>query len=253
MYFIGNALSDVGRIKKVNQDSLLLKAFEIDNDPMCLAVVCDGVGGLYKGELASATVIRGFEQWFEQFISDENIRIDNIFEEWEQLVTSLNQEICEYGIEIDKRMGTTVVAALFYIDKVYVANVGDSRLYKIKDRKVSQITVDQTVVQYQLSQGMITEEQAANDPMSSVLLQSVGSDEHIQVDFYSESIQKNDRYLLCSDGFRHFLSEEEMGVWLSHERNKNGSDIRDNLAALIDLNKKRGEKDNISAILVGVE
>lgn len=126
---------------------------------------------------------------------------NDIFEEWKQLINSLNQEIGEYSSEINERMGTTVVAALFVNDKVYVANVGDSRLYKINNRKVTQVTVDQTVVQYQLSQGIITKEDALNDSMSGVLLQSIGSNEEIKVDFYTEDINKEDRFLLCSDGF----------------------------------------------------
>lgn len=201
MGVVGNALSDVGRIKKNKQDSLLLKAYETDNGYVCLAIVADGVGGLYKGEPASATVIRWFGQWFEQYISDENYLQNDIFEEWKQLINSLNQEIGEYSSEINERMGTTVVAALFVNDKVYVANVGDSRLYKINNRKVTQVTVDQTVVQYQLSQGIITKEYALNDSMSGVLLQSIGSNEEIKVDFYTEDINKEDRFLLCSDGF----------------------------------------------------
>lgn len=201
MGVVGNVLSDVGRIKKINQDSLLLKAYETDNGYVCLAIVADGVGGLYKGELANATVIRWFGQWFEQYISDENYLQNDIFEEWKQLINSLNQEIGEYSSEINERMGTTVVAALFVNDKVYVANVGDSRLYKINNRKVTQVTVDQTVVQYQLSQGIITKEYALNDSMSGVLLQSIGSNEEIKVDFYTEDINKEDRFLLCSDGF----------------------------------------------------
>lgn len=253
MYYIGNAISDVGNVKAVNQDSLTLKIANTKWGVACLMVICDGVGGLLKGELASATVIRGFDQWFKEVFpyesdgwNEQKIRV-----EWNDLIQGLNQKIVAYGKESGAKLGTTVTAVLFLDDTYYAAHVGDCRLYEISN-EVMQLTKDQTLVQYEVDKGIISKEQALVDPRKSVLLQSIGTSEHIDIDFLVGKIKEDATYLVCTDGFRHEISQDEMFDHLKPEQNRNAEQILVHLRQLTELCKNRGERDNISSILLWV-
>lgn len=253
MYYVGNAVTDIGTVKKVNQDSLTLKVANTKWGSASLAVVCDGVGGLLKGELASATVIRGFDRWFKEIFpyQESGWNEQNIQADWNNLIQILNQEIIAYGNNNGGKLGTTVTAALFIEDKYYVAHVGDCRMYQITDQLL-QVTKDQTLVEHEVDMGIITRQQALTDPRKSVLLQSIGTTECIEVAFYSGTIQPDSTFLLCSDGFRHEIQEEEIRELLSPGINRSQNDIKGHLGHLVELNKYRGERDNISAILLWV-
>lgn len=172
MNFMIASHSDVGIKKNTNQDSLLIKVAQTNLGKVCLCVVCDGMGGLAKGELASATVIRTFENWFENAFPEliqrefdpEELRL-----QWDNIVLEQNQKISAYAASQGTRMGTTIVALLIIGNEYYIMNVGDSRAYLLTDQ-LSLLTKDQTVVQYQLDMGMITWEEARVHPQRNVLL-----------------------------------------------------------------------------------
>lgn len=251
MYYIGNAVTDIGNVKKVNQDSLTLKIANTDRGQAAFAVICDGLGGLEQGEVASATVIRAFEQWFMEVFpyAKEPWKKETIEESWRRLLFSINQEICEYSHERNIEMGTTVTAALFFEDKYYVIHVGDCRLYEIKEA-VRRITKDQTVVDKEVEEGRLTPEQAKKDSRRNVLWQCVGISDNLQPDFITGEIKGGASYLLCSDGFRHEVTEVELGQWTNPNENNTPETIKQNLTYLVNLNKKRGERDNLSAIMI---
>ncbi len=253
MYYIGNAVTDVGNVKTVNQDSLTLKIANTKWGVACLAVVCDGVGGLSKGELASATVIRGFDQWFKQVFpyANEPWNEQKIQVEWDDLIQRINQKIVAYGVKEGVKLGTTVTAILFLEDTYYIAHVGDCRVYEMKD-EVMQITKDQTLVQYEVDQGILTPKQAMIDPRKSVLLQSIGTSEQIDIAFSSGQIKSDATYLICTDGFRHEIDQAELFDYLRPDKNRNAEQILVHLRQLTELCKNRGERDNISSILLWV-
>ena len=251
MYYIGNAVTDIGNVKTVNQDSLTLKIANTDMGLVVFSVICDGLGGLEQGEVASASVIRAFEQWFLEIFpyASEPWTREGIEESWRRLLASINQEICEYGREGNVEIGTTVTAVLFLENKYYVLHVGDCRLYEIEDQ-VKKITRDQTVVEREVEAGNLTAEQAKTDSRRNVLLQRVGLSENVFPDFIEGDIKQECSYLICSDGFRHEVTEEELKTYAAPVANHTPEEIKQNLAYLVELNKKRGERDNISAILV---
>lgn len=251
MYYIGNAVTDIGNVKKVNQDSLTLKIANTNNGQAAFAVICDGLGGLEQGEVASAAVIRAFEQWFIEVFpyAKEVWNRETIEESWKCLLTSVNQEICEYSHERKIEMGTTVTAVLFLADKYYVLHVGDCRLYEIREA-VRRVTKDQTVVDKEVEEGILTLEQAKKDSRRNVLLQCVGINENVQPDFITGEVQGECTYLLCTDGFRHEVTETELLQWGKPALNHSPEEIKQNLAYLVNLNKKRGERDNLSALAV---
>ena len=145
MKYLVTADTDIGITKKTNQDSLLIKHGSYEDGELLLAVVCDGMGGLAKGEVASASVITAFAKWFDNELPYElnNLDMNIIGAKWDLLLKDLNSRISEYGVSIKENMGTTFTGILFANDEFVVGHVGDSRLYKI-DYGVHQLTEDHT-------------------------------------------------------------------------------------------------------------
>lgn len=251
MQYIGNAVTDKGSYKKVNQDSLTVKIADSPWGPVCLAVICDGLGGLKQGEVASTGVVTAFDRWFRERFGrlQDGWCGKEIEQEWRKLLLFANDRIMEYGKRNRVELGTTVTAALFCDTRYYVMHVGDCRLYAVTDR-LTQLTKDQTLIAYEMEAGRMTAEQAASDSRKNVLLQCVGVTGHIVPDFLTGSVSPDTAYLLCSDGFRHEITDQEIEEWCNPRKNENQEAIGQNLKALVALNRTRGERDNISAILI---
>lgn len=254
MDFMIAACSDVGIKKKTNQDSVLMKVADTVCGKVCLASICDGMGGLAKGELASATLIRALDSWFEESLPhllDGGLDENRLKEEWDNLVYEQNQKIADYGRANQARLGTTVVVALFIQNHWYVMNVGDSRVYELSEN-IYQLTKDQTFIQREMDLGHMTYQEAMNHPQRNMLLQCVGASEVVIPDFFSGEIQTGDLYLLCSDGFRHVISPEEI-YWKFNPRENNSEEtLHQAIVDLIELDKSRMEVDNISAAVVKI-
>ena len=252
MDFIISASTDAGIAKKNNQDSLMVKELSIEGEQVTLAVLCDGVGGLSKGEVASATVVHAFDRWFmERFptiIHEKNL-YDVLCDDWAKLLDIYNVKIMNYGSQNGISLGTTVTAALLMRDHYYVVNVGDSRTYLIDDA-LRQITKDQTIVNYELERGMITPQQAETDSRKNILLQCVGVSGQLIPDFFTGVLQPDVAFLLCSDGFRHMISAEEIYERFQPNELVDAEVMKSRQLELIEMNKARMEKDNISVIVI---
>lgn len=254
MEFLTAALSDVGIKKHTNQDSLMIKVADTDYGKVCFALVCDGMGGLSKGELASATLIRVFSKWFEKEFPEilyGGIRAEVLKKNWEQLVYEANFRIGSYSTQNQVKMGTTIVAMLFVGNVYYALNVGDSRAYELADT-VRQITKDQTVIQREMDLGRMTPEEAKRDPRRNMLLQCVGASNVIDPDFFMGEVHSGSNFLLCSDGFRHVIGPQEILEKLGPQAARTEQEMMENIHFMIELNKYRHEEDNISAVLIRV-
>ncbi|MDD2980448.1 MAG: protein phosphatase 2C domain-containing protein [Hespellia sp.] len=257
MEFLSVVHSDVGIKKSTNQDSVLIKEAITDYGKVLLTVICDGMGGLAKGEVASATLIRTFSDWFEKefpFILYEErdtkeIDYNSLQRSWNNLIDDVNVKIARYGQSWHAAVGTTLVALLLVDSNYYIVNIGDSRVYII-DTEMRQMTKDQTFVQQQIDQGNITEEQAEHHPQRNVLLQCVGASAMIIPDFYMGTYEKNSIFMLCSDGFRHTITEDEFYKLMNPNILKTEKDMQNAAIYCTELNKQRKENDNISVILV---
>lgn len=248
------AHSDVGIKKNTNQDSLLVKIAQTSLGKACLCVVCDGMGGLAKGELASASVIRRFDRWFcESFpqMLGRGFNPDELKLEWDNIALEQNHLLSEHASRQGTRMGTTIVALLIINGGYYIMNVGDSRAYMLTDQ-LTLLTKDQTYVQYEVDMGHITWEEALTHPRRNVLLQCVGASEVVMPDFYYGQVYPDSSFVLCSDGFRHVITPEEIYAYLNPAVSWNEQVMKQNIVSLIELNKQRMETDNISAALVRV-
>lgn len=252
MNYIISADTDIGNTKNVNQDSYNVRVYSSEGKKVVFAILCDGMGGYSKGELASASVVNAFVKWTENNLSYifNKIELDDvIIHDWNAIINEYNYKIKTHGDQLGIKLGTTLTAMLLTDNKYYIANVGDTRAYEMI-HNAHVITRDQSVVAKEVELGHITPEQAEHDPRRSVLLQCIGASAKVKPDFYINEIKKNAVYMLCTDGFRHEISAEEIFTNLCPERMLNEFDMKAQIRALIDLDKSRQETDNITAICV---
>lgn len=252
MNFIISANTDVGIAKNTNQDSLSVMVINTPQGRMAFSILCDGMGGLEMGEVASAAVINAFRRWvYEELpiLCNAPLQDVTIRTQWEKIILEQNQAIKAYGARQGVRMGTTVVVALLTQTRYYILNVGDSRAYELTSG-LRQITADQTFVAREIALGHMTPEEAKVDPRRNVLLQCVGASENVYPDMFFGDVQPNAVYMLCSDGFRHEITPEEIYEKLQPGVLYDDATMQRNTLSLIELNKQRCERDNISVALV---
>ena len=252
MNFVISANTDIGTVKSTNQDALTIKTLNTPQGRMAFAVLCDGMGGLAKGEVASAAVIRAFEAWLPSKFAkmcDAPISESEICEQWDRLVCTQNEAIGAYGSSNGFQLGTTVVAILITQTHYYILNVGDSRVYEIADT-ITQLTSDQTLVAREIALGNLSPEDAERDPRRNVLLQCVGASEEVHPEIIVGEAKTGAVYMLCSDGFRHEVALTELYEKLQPDVLLSDADMHRNAAELIELVKQRGEQDNISVAMI---
>ena len=256
------AHSDVGTTKNVNQDSLTVKVANTIYGEAAFAVICDGMGGLEQGEVASAAVVRAYEQWFlrdlPQFLS-RGFSEETLEQVWFRLANDCNVRVAEYSREQKAPMGTTLTAVLLLGGRYYITHVGDCRVY-VMGNGMEQLTADQTYVAREVALGHMTPEQAQTDARRNVLLQSIGTVNCVRPDFLRGDFYDDDTFLVCSDGVRHRLTEAEIydychtsleGMeWFVENRLNNSHYMNGRLRYIMENIKARGERDNISAILI---
>lgn len=246
--------TDVGIKKENNQDSCCIREAVTDEGTVFMAIICDGMGGLAKGEVASATLIKVFSDWFETelpLILATDSPLAEVEYRWDRIIKEQNQNIAAYGKSLRIQLGSTITAILILENGQYiVGHVGDSRAYRITNTNIEVLTEDQTVVAKEVKQGRLTPEQAELDPRRNVLLQCVGASRIVNPEFYYGDVQSNECYMLCSDGFRHVITKEEILKAFAPENNKTEAEMSEHISELIELNKFRHENDNITALLI---
>ncbi len=246
----GSGLTDVGRRRASNQD-----AFALDNS-IGLFVVADGMGGHAGGEVASresvATILGHVKRQSGLLkaldgpeVTSEQMRAAvRLLEASLQAATYFVYAMAETQPE-QKGMGTTVSALILRGDRAITAQVGDSRIYLIRGGQAAQLTEDHTLIQWQLKNGMITEEEAERSPHKNVITRAVGSKDYVEVDTRVIDTCENDAFLICSDGLHGYLEEDEIAGYLEY-------DDDEALQRLIDVANDRGGKDNITAVIARV-
>jgi len=245
MMFFGK--TDVGRRRANNQDTFLTHHFE---QPECdLCVVCDGMGGVAGGEVASSTAIEAFFTSIRREF--EAGRSDNIPDLLDNACQAANLAVYRAGNKDPKLkgMGTTLVAALHIDNTYFVINVGDSRLYCITAEETTQVTHDHTLVQALMDAGQLTPEEAAVSSLRSTLIKCVGNASDVEPDIFTVTLggEEHDTYiLLCSDGLTNYLSEEETREILFTPE----ISLEEKVAMLIDGANAGGGGDNITAVVM---
>lgn len=247
-----SALSDVGQVRKHNEDAYLA------DDKLGLFVVCDGVGGRSCGEVASRESARMIWEWVQR--ESEQLRQDDLRDnpgaiaQLRHVMRCAIQNAC-YLVhslgELDpsqKGMSTTCSAVLIVGQVAIVGQVGDSRVYLSRGDEVVQVTEDHTLINFQLKHGLITPEQAETSKAKNVITRAVGHHDYVEVDVHSLELQAKDRLLLCSDGlYSYFKTLEEVGGIMLKE------DTEHAVTHAIEMANLRGGSDNITAMLVECE
>lgn len=255
--------TDIGKTKSVNQDALCIKEARTNLGLFTMAILCDGMGGYSSGEVASSTVIKVFSEWFENelpLLLHHEFSLDKVREQWRELVALYSCLTVEYGLKLQPsiKLGTTLTGIL--ITENYgaeIIQVGDSRLYQITDQ-IQQLTRDHTKIAHLVSQGklQLTEEEIEHHPERHILSQCIGGSkvtcepDNFRLDL--NSYIGGTSFLLCSDGFRHEVSKNEMYHVFQPYTLTDEKTMKSKIRQLIQVNIDRGEKDNISAILLKV-
>lgn len=250
MRYIVIADSDIGNIRKINQDSLLVKHIIYEDIEVLMAIICDGMGGLSKGELASATIIKEFNTWFESNVLFEikNLDFNVIAHKWILILKNLNLKLQNYSNITGKKLGSTFTGILFVDEKFVIVHVGDTRIYHI-DSSIEQLTKDHTIVAKELENGILTYDQAQMDRRQNILFQCIGASKTINPQIYYGRSQKG-IYLLCSDGLRHKMEKNEILKYFRFKNLISKTEMEQISKQVIKIVKSRGEKDNISIILI---
>ncbi len=252
MKFYISAATDVGPVKKTNQDSYCVRAYRTSQGPMVFAILCDGMGGLAKGEVASASVINAYLNWTENRLPQlcaAPLNALDIRRDWHKLAVQYNEKIKYYGSCCGVALGTTLTAILLTEQAYYVINVGDSRTYELKGA-LRQITRDHSFVAREIELGRMSPEEAKTDPRRNVLLQCIGASDTVEPDFFTGESQKDAVYFLCSDGFRHEITPQEISDALCPTQMISEAIMEQRLRELIERNKARHERDNISVVAI---
>lgn len=252
MDFITMAVSSVGNVKEVNQDYYFFEQGKTARGSLVFAVLCDGMGGLEQGEFASKTVVEAFKAWGKEHLQDyaRGEFVDaEIRREWTELVNRCNQFLHAYGRERGISLGTTLTVLLMTEERYYIMNIGDSRAYAL-EAGIRQLTRDHTVVQREVDLGKLSAYDAEKDSRRNILLQCIGASDQIYPDFFFGAPEPKATYLLCSDGFRHEVSGEELYQVLQRNRRESLEDLEGALKILLRWNLERQERDNLTAIAI---
>lgn len=251
MEIIAAYYTDVGNIKQINQDSLSLKVVDSPKGKILFAVVCDGMGGLQHGEVASREVVAAFNNWFgNQFakmVAEDSFSKELLNEQWMTLITVMNERIAEYAAERGFMMGTTASALLVFGGQYFVCHVGDSRVYRI-DEDVELLTMDHTLVEQEVALGRITRKEAMEDPGRNILLQCVGASNFVEPQLETGEIFMDTTFILSSDGFVHVVAEEELKAWFAPEQIADKEQLGKTCRKAVKCIMNRGERDNITVI-----
>lgn len=233
------SITDTGVLRTMNQDYCFSSDTAIGRLPN-LYIVCDGMGGHKAGEYASRYTVERIIASVSRSKAEDPIRILKaaIHKANEILVVESQEDKEKQG------MGTTVVAATVIDNKMYVANVGDSRLYVINDT-IEQITNDHSYVEEMIRIGKIKREDARKNEKKNLITRAVGAAEKIKADFFEVELRENDTILLCSDGLSNMVTDK-----IIYQIVKSSNKVDSIAKTLVEEANKNGGTDNITVIVI---
>lgn len=247
------AQSDTGCVREHNEDN-----FGFDAE-MGLAVLADGMGGYKAGEVASAIAITSLVHTVIQIKAseekiDHNVQPHNESYESAILYRALNQANQQvYDSAHDNHecrgMGTTVSAAWFHDNKVSIAHIGDSRIYRYRNYRLELLTTDHTVVQELVDHGFYTQEEAKASEQRNIVTRALGIDPTVEIDIYDYDVRVGDIFLLCSDGLTDMVDDMDVANILR----RSSTDLKYGAGELVNKALSNGGKDNVTVIIVRVD
>lgn len=238
------AQSNKGLVRERNEDHFHVMA-DPGNGPSVF-MVADGLGGHKNGELASRTACEHLSALLARLLPETN-EPQRVREIMQQAMQETNDKVYMTSLEDDANqgMGTTLTVGALYPESFYIAHVGDSRAYLLRDGELEQITRDHTYVGEMLLRGSITEDEGRVHPTRHVLTQAIGFPEFLDIDFIHLDRLDDDRYLFCSDGLHGVLPKETIQTVLAREDAPEGI-----CRALIEDTLDLGAPDNVTVITI---
>jgi protein phosphatase len=244
-------LSDTGKVREHNED-------DIGSQPdIGLWVLADGMGGYNAGEVASGIAVKTIIDLVSEACKKEHrndiesgtgfmrqtIVLRDAVARANKIIhqTAQSQPQCE-------GMGTTLVACLFFDNKVSVAHVGDSRLYRMRENRFEQITLDHSLLQELVDRGFYSQEEAQRSTNRNYVTRALGVDLNVEVEVQEVEARKGDYFLMCSDGLPDMVEDEDIHLTINTFNN----DVQTIGEQLIKLTKDTGGRDNVSVILVRI-
>jgi protein phosphatase len=234
--------TDIGRARSGNEDAVAVE------ESVALAVLADGMGGYNAGEVASTMATSFIKtelgRWLHEaagHASDADVRraLDICVDNANRAIFNAANSNPQYA-----GMGTTLVVAVFRDGRLLMGHVGDSRGYRLRAGKLTQITRDHSLLQEQIDAGLITAEQAAYSSNKNLVTRAVGVEDTVLLEMHLHEVQPGDLYLMCSDGLSDMLDDESIAQLLG----AHGS-LEDAAGGLIEAAHEAGGKDNISVVL----
>lgn len=232
------AISDIGLLRKRNEDSYLVK------ESLGLFVVCDGMGGHNGGDIASKMAVKTINEMSESlqssdaicFLQEAIIRANSAI--WN--MAQNNSELFE--------MGTTVTAAVIKEQNLTVANIGDSGVFIINNNGIRKLTRDHTLAVQMYEQGLLKAEEIRDSGYNHILTRALGIEQEIKIDFFDENLFPGDKILLCSDGLSDLFNESELFFFFS----QNNENLKNIANRLLEQALQRGGHDNITMIVIEI-
>ena len=232
--WISYARTDVGKVRKVNEDSVL------DHGDAGIWVVADGMGGHAAGDVASRSIVEKLGAI--KASADANELINAV----ENGLLEVNESLLQQAAERTDRqtMGSTVSVMVAFHKKCFSLWAGDSRTYRVRNGRLQRMTSDHSKVQDLVDDGLLNEEEAERHPEANVITRAIGATRNLYIDLDVHDVDAGDRYMLCSDGLYKEVAEEEMADLISQ-----GSP-EDACNALVELTLERGSRDNVTVIVI---
>jgi protein phosphatase len=244
-------VSDTGRVREHNEDT-------IGTDPAIgLFVLADGMGGYKSGEVASGITVRTLMGLIKAAVETEDLSIVDRDTSLSRPAVLLRDAINRANKIIYQTartqancegMGTTVVAGLFFNDKLTIAHVGDSRMYRLRNGKLEQVTQDHSLMQELIAKGFYTPEEAQRAAAKNYVTRAIGVETTVETEITEVPVEKDDLFLLCSDGLYDMVEDDDIQLTISTF----GANLETLARQLVLLSNDNGGRDNVSVVLVRV-
>lgn len=235
------SITNIGMQRRVNQDYVYCSKEAIGSLPN-LYIVADGMGGHKAGDYASRCCVESMIQEVKGDSLKSPVSIlEHAIQKANERVLRESQKNVEY-----EGMGTTVVVATIVEDTLHVGNIGDSRLYVIRDR-IEQITQDHSLVETMVRTGELMPEDARFHPNKNIITRALGTNEDVKADFFEVKLEKADTILLCSDGLSNMVEDREIERIV-----KEMHDVEKASETLVELANQNGGTDNIAIVMIQI-
>jgi len=244
-------ITDTGRVREHNEDTI---AFDQD---IGLVVLADGMGGYNAGEVASGIAVKTIVNLVREQVDREDLTVGDRASGLSRAAIILRDAIHRANKIIYQTartqphcegMGTTVVAAMFFDDRIAVAHVGDSRLYRLRGGRFEQVTTDHSLLQELVDRGFYSPQEAQRAANKNYVTRALGVEQSVDIELQEQPVLKGDAYLLCSDGLSDMVEDADILLTL----NTFGDNLQTVAKHLIQLANDNGGRDNISVVMTRV-